>query len=151
MSGARALLVACAAACAAAGCSAPVIIASAGVNAVRGGTAAFVRGEMQAAARVTLEEAWLAATQAVHELQFDVRRQRLEPDSASISARESGGRSIRIELIRKSPVVTKMTIRVGLLGDQAVSRVILAEIQANLLDPGSNAPAVPMISGDPLP
>ncbi len=125
---------------AAAGC-APTVVATAGFGALQAGTAAFINGELEAAQVAPLAAVRKATEEALAELQFEVVSQRHSETSASFHARETHGRSITIELRAKSPVVTKANIRVGLMGDQVMSRLILGEIQAR-------CPAIPAAGED---
>jgi hypothetical protein len=118
------------------GCAAPVVIASAGTSALQAGTSAYINGELDSAQIAPMATVYAAALDALSDLQFPLSSSRMISSRAGINAQEVNGRSIRIELTAKSPVVTKINIRVGLVGDQAVSRLLLAEIQAR-------CPAVP--------
>lgn len=126
------------------GCAAPTVIASAGANALQQGTSAFINGELDAAQIASLETVYKAGLDALGDLQFPITSSRLNKSSAGITSKEINGRAIRIELNAKSPIVTKINIRVGILGDQAISRLLLAEIQAR-------CPAIPEPAPQPEP
>jgi hypothetical protein len=117
----------------AAGCFAPaVVVASAGLSAFQTGTTAFIRGELEYADAVPMDVMHGAALDALRELRFRVVSERLGRTEAGIVAAEVGGRSIRVVLEAKSVLVTKVNIRVGVFGDQAVSRIIQQAIQAKI-------------------
>jgi hypothetical protein len=118
------------------------VIASAAVPAVQAGTEAFVRGDLESAQIATMEQMYIATEQALNDLEFRIISQRLGKNTAYIKAKELGGRPINVDFERRTPQVTKTTIRVGVWGDQAISRLVLGEIQAR-------APAVPSV--EPLP
>jgi len=118
------------------------VIASAAVPAVQAGTEAFVRGDLESAQIATMEQMYIATEQALNDLEFRIISQRLGKSTAYIKAKELGGRPINVDFERRTPQVTKTTIRVGVWGDQAISRLVLGEIQAR-------APAVPSV--EPLP
>ena len=118
------------------------MIASAAVPAVQAGTEAFVRGDLESAQIATMEQMYIATEQALNDLEFRIISQRLGKNTAYIKAKELGGRPINVDFERRTPQVTKTTIRVGVWGDQAISRLVLGEIQAR-------APAVPSV--EPLP
>lgn len=123
---------------------------------VQAGTSAFANGRLDAAREATLELAWEAVRRAMGDLAFapvdtwtsgdtpggpaDAYHQPLTapvpndgaPAGAFFLARADGGGEIRIRLISKSAAVTKISIRVGLLGDQALSRLILETIDGHL-------------------
>jgi hypothetical protein len=113
---------------------APAMMATAGLTAVQAGTTAYVGGVLESAEKGTLAQAYLDALDAVEELRFELVRTTLDEHYALVMAREAGGRRIRIQLQRKSPIVTKVRIRVGFLGDQAMSRLVLAQIRQELGD-----------------
>ena len=123
------------------GCAAPVVIASAAVPAVQAGTEAFVRGDLESAQIASMETMYAAAESALNDLEFRIVSQRLGTNTAYLKARELGGRPVTVDFERRSPQVTKTTIRVGVWGDQAISRLILGEIQAR-------TPAAPQ--GEPV-
>jgi hypothetical protein len=119
-----------------AGCTTPVIVASAAVPAFQYGTEAFVRGDLESAQIATMEDVYDATERVIADLEFFVSKRHFGKNTAWIKCREIGGRAITIDFERRSNKVTKTTIRVGVWGDQAISRLLLAEIQARL-------PAVP--------
>lgn len=125
-------------AAAVAGCG-PALIATAGFGALQTGTEAFIRGELEAAVANPIAEVFAAGEAAVLELQFKVTNSKLGEFNGYIRARESQGRKIVIDVEKKSPVVTKINVRVGLFGDQAISRLILSHIQEKLEPPHVNA------------
>jgi hypothetical protein len=49
-----------------------------------------------------------------------------------IMAKADGGPEIKVNLKAKSPMITKIEVRVGLMGDAAVSRLVLSRIDAHL-------------------
>ena len=126
------------------GCAAPIVIASAAIPAVQAGTEAFVRGDLESAQIASMERVYTASLQALTDLKFTIISKRFGKNSASITAKELGGRHIDVSFERRSSEVTKTTIRVGVWGDQAISRLILGEIQAR-------CPAVPSVVPDEEP
>lgn len=124
---------ACLAACLTAlllqGCGAPLVIASAGLGALQTGTTAFIRGELESAEPYPLDVAHQAARDGLVDLRLPIVSERITRNSAAIIASETGGRAVKIYLERKSPVVSKINIRVGVWGDQAMSRLVQQAIQ----------------------
>jgi hypothetical protein len=133
-----AALVAPAIVCLAGSCAAPVVVASAAAPALQAGTAAFINGELEAAEIAPIETVYEASLSALKDLQFQIFYERPGDRTAYIFAHESAGVKITVFLEHKSPVVTKINIRIGVFGDQAISRLILGEIQAR-------CPALPPI------
>ncbi|MBL9031416.1 MAG: DUF3568 family protein [Phycisphaerae bacterium] len=132
MTAARALIAPAACAAALAACATPVVVATASVSALQAGTAAYIDGQLQAAHAANLDEAFAAAQAALAELRFTITSAKLRSNSALIVATESDGHSLGVTLTRRTPGVTKVAIRVGLFGDQAVSRLILSHYQMHL-------------------
>jgi len=123
---------------------APTVVATAGFGALQAGTTAFINGELESVQVAPLDTVYAATGQALRELQFIIVSERLGKESAAFHAQEVHGRSITIKLSAKSPVVTKTNIRVGLMGDQVMSRLIQGEIQAR-------CPALPAAEEPPKP
>ena len=65
-------------------------------------------------------------------LGYESSREDLGEHYAQLQATQSDGSSIVIKLKKSSPVVTGISIRVGLWGDNAVSRLIFHEIEKDL-------------------
>lgn len=113
-------------------CTTSAIIATAGFGALQTGTEAFIRGELEAAVAHSLPIVFKAAQDALKELEFPLRVAKLGEHNGYVLSRETQGRKIDISLEMKSPQATKINIRVGVFGDQAISRLILAHIQGKL-------------------
>ena len=122
-----------------ASCAAPVVIATTGFGALQTGTEAFIRGELEAALATPLPEVYEAAQTAIKELEFTPRAAKLGDYNGYVYARETQGRKVDIDLEKKSPRVTKVNIRVGIFGDQAIARLILGSIQKQLSPAPSHA------------
>jgi hypothetical protein len=114
----------------------PLFAASAGLSAVQAGTSAYIGGELESSEVVEMNTLFQIVQEVmVEELGFEITRARTGDNLAYIQTRETQGRRIRITLERKSPIVTKFNIRVGLFGDQSMSRLILGAIQSRLPAP----------------
>jgi hypothetical protein len=108
----------------------------AGVSAVQAGTASFIGGELESAEATEMHVLYEIIQEVlVEELAFEVTAARAGENYAYIHTRETQGRTIRITLERKSPIVTKLNIRVGWFGDQPMSRIVLGAIQSRLPAP----------------
>lgn len=128
------------------GCAAafpPLFVTSAGVSAVQAGTSAYIGGELESA-EVTEMHALFDVIQEVlvEELGFEITAARSGENLAYVHARETHGRRIRISLERKSPIVTKINIRVGAFGDPPMSRLVLGAIQSRLPAPPHRKPSL---------
>ncbi|QOJ00304.1 MAG: DUF3568 family protein [Phycisphaeraceae bacterium] len=116
-----------------AGCVADPVTISAGLSAAQQGTAAFFKGELQAAFRVPMDRVEWAVRAALEELDFPVENTSPSEEGwVEINAREESGRLVTVTLRRHSRVVTSIRVRVGLFGDQALSRLVLNKVQMGL-------------------
>lgn len=113
----------------AAGC-APLLL---GAGAAAGaGAYAYVRGELQSAEEAPLGRAHAAAEGAMEDLQFAITESRLDGATAEVAAITSDDRKVRVKLERASGEVTRVAIRVGLFGDQALSLLVLQKMRDRL-------------------
>ncbi|MFN0134039.1 MAG: DUF3568 family protein [Phycisphaerales bacterium] len=126
------------------GCATPVIIATAGMSALQAGTAAYIDGRLQAAHVVSLGDAYAAASAALVDLKFNILSSKVREGSALIAAAEDDGRGIEVSLSRRTARVTKVSIRVGLFGDQSVSRLLLAQYEGRLPAPEERSLTKPL-------
>ena len=115
-------------------CAPPMIIASAGFKAFEAGTAAYVDRQLEAAFAEPIDRALEAVRSALSELDFEITHERPQEHSMTLRSKERGGRKIVVTLYEKSDIVTKITIQVGMLGDQSISRLILVKIEAELAE-----------------
>jgi hypothetical protein len=119
-----------------AGCAAPLAMAAPlGMDAARVGANAYTRGELRVARFATLEETWQATHLALERLQLTVHTERIGERRWYIMAKdENHGPEMRISLDRRSPVMTRISIRVGIFGDPAVSNQIVRQIDLYLAE-----------------
>ncbi len=96
------------------------------------GTVAYIKGELKATEEANIDRAWQATEQAIDQLRFLVINKVHDAVSGEIEARTADNEKIHISLKRKTENLTDISIRVGLFGDEALSRLILDKIQQNL-------------------
>jgi hypothetical protein len=126
-----------------------MMLAGPTIQAVSAGAGAFVNGEIQAAWTVPIDAMWPSGQEAIRQLQFKVVSEKLRSKNRGLMfAEDLNGRSIEISMRAITPTVTRFTIRVGTFGDEAVSRLIVKqlEIELNKRLPGPNTS-----SNDPAP
>ncbi|GMV26373.1 MAG: hypothetical protein AMXMBFR58_24040 [Phycisphaerae bacterium] len=128
----RLLLIVSAGALLAHGCAPPVMFANAGMSLAEVGTTAFIEGELRYARRVSLDVAAAAYEAALDRLGFPIRQRSSKPGYIYLSADQENGEEIQVRLTRNSNVVTSIRIRIGLLGDQAIARLIMEEAETIL-------------------
>lgn len=109
------------------GCIALAVGAAAGV-----GTYAYVEGIMKTTVEASLDRTWDAANKSVEQLQFSVKSSSKDALQAKLVARESDKTDVKIYLERKGDNLTEVSVRVGVFGDEAQSRLILDKIKQNL-------------------
>jgi hypothetical protein len=95
-------------------------------------TVAWIRGALEVNLDYPVEQVGHAATAAVTNLRFNTIVSRVDVVSAEVNAETAQGTDIDILIDKISDRITRVSIRVGAFGDEAVSRLILDEIQRNL-------------------
>lgn len=104
-----------------------VLAAGAGAGAV-----AYVRGDLTATLDSSYDAACKASDRAIGQLEFARIGDRKDALSARLTARTAMDRKVEIVLTKMGDDLTKVKIRVGVFGDEAVSLAILDRIRANL-------------------
>lgn len=112
--------------------------ATAGFGLAQGQAESFIRGELKSSRRVTQAQAQAATIIALNELQLELREQRQGPYDGYIRGKAEGGREIKVYFKCDSPVMTRISIRVGFMGDMSVSRLVMDHIDRAL---GTVSPA----------
>ena len=93
---------------------------------------AYVRGDLDATLSVPLESALRATNRAVTQLEFSNVSERKDFLLAIVVARNAADKKIEIRLERDADSTTKMKIRVGAFGDEALALATYTKISANL-------------------
>lgn len=106
------------------GCPAVLVGGAAG-----GGAMAYVRGELKTTEEVSLNRAWRASQMAMSDLEFTISNKEKDAFDARINASGAGGKAIDVALKKISPTRTEIRVRVGLFGDESLSRQILEGIK----------------------
>jgi hypothetical protein len=106
------------------GCPAVIVGGAAG-----GGTIAYLKGELKSTEGVSLNRAWKATRIAMKDLEFLTEEMEKDAFDARLSARGAGGKNINVALKKISPTRTEIRIRVGLFGNESLSRQILEKIK----------------------
>lgn len=111
-----------------AGCWAAVI-GGAGAGA---GTVAYIKGELKSHEGASLERTWEASISAVDELGYILVEKEKDAASGKLVVKTSENKKVRINLKYKSSEHTELGIRVGVFGDEKISKLILKKIQERL-------------------
>jgi hypothetical protein len=96
------------------------------------GAVAYSRGQLRSVQETPFERAWDAAQDAMRDLGFVVTYQEKEPDSGKLLARTKDNEEVEVRLEAESTTATEIRIRVGWLGNEALSNVILEKIKQHL-------------------
>lgn len=91
-----------------------------------------VVGELEAIEQATLDQAWDASLTAMERLGFVVSQRDRNDVEARILAHTQGGREVRLRLSKDTTILSRIRIRVGTFGDEALSRLILERIETHL-------------------
>ena len=110
------------------GCALLVVGAAAGAGA---GTYAYVDGELKDTESVPYDTACAATISAMKDLGYAVVGDQRDAITAKITARTTGDKKVQITLTKQAAKVTEIRIRVGVFGEEELSRQILAQIKSH--------------------
>lgn len=106
-----------------------VVVAAGAVGA---GAVAYVRGELESSVEADLDTAYAAAQRALEKLEFARIEQRKSGLDAQLVHRTALDKRVEIKLKKITDRLTKIEIRVGIVGDQELSLTLLDKIRAEL-------------------
>jgi hypothetical protein len=96
------------------------------------GVVAYVRGELETTLEGRLDGVHQGTNRAVTQLEFSKISDQKDALSAKVVARTAQDKKIEIVLTKVGDKLTKVQIRVGIFGDEEMSRTILDKIKASL-------------------
>lgn len=105
------------------------VVAAIGAGA---GTVAYVKGDLEVVESENLNSVYKAAEKAIEELSLTASKKTKDAMSAEIITRDSQDKKIKIKLSATAEGTTKLSIRVGLFGNETKSRLIYQQIKKNL-------------------
>ncbi len=111
------------------GCAVAWVGAGLGVGA---GMVAYLKGDLEAVESKDIDTVFEATEKAIEELEIKVSKKTKDKMSAVIVARDAQDKKITIKLRATADKGTKLSIRVGGLGDETKSRLIYEKIRENL-------------------
>ena len=106
-----------------------VVVAAGAVGA---GAVAYVRGSLESSLEADLDKTYAAAQRALAKLEFAKIDQRVSGLDAQLVHRTALDKKVEIKLKKITDRLTKIEIRVGLVGDQELSLTLLEKIRAEL-------------------
>ena len=109
------------------GCVAAVVGAGAGA-----GTYAYMRGEYQTTYSYPLEKTYSATLAALKDLQMPVVSSVKDLTDGTIESKKGDGSDVKILLKTEGELVTSIRVRVGIFGNEAVSKLIVDKISGRL-------------------
>jgi hypothetical protein len=92
----------------------------------------FEAGELRSNEEISLAELDLACSEAVETLGYEQIQTTREEGLIRWTARTAGGEPVDLQLARKSSMRTELRIRIGVLGNEAKSRLVLEQIHQSL-------------------
>lgn len=96
------------------------------------GTVAYIRGELDASLSYNLDAVDRATNRAAEQLRFAKINEGSDALARVITLRTAEDKKIEVKLTRTTDTLTQVRIRVGVFGNETVSRALLEKIQANL-------------------
>jgi len=96
------------------------------------GTVAYLKGDLESVESRKLDEVHAATLKAVEQLGLKVTKIRKDALSAEVVARDAQDKKVTITLSAATEQTTKLSIRVGVFGSEAKSRLIYQKIYDNL-------------------
>ena len=96
------------------------------------GSVAYVRGELRTALDQDYDRVVRAAGRAVEQLRFVKVSENQDALTTVLIARTAEDTKVEIRVVKVSEKLTRVEIRVGVFGDQAVSQIILGTIKDKL-------------------
>lgn len=106
------------------------VVAAVGAGAA--GTVAFFRGDLEAVESASLERVYKATERTVEKLKLGVTKVTRDSSQATFVVRDAAGEKITIKLKATAKNTTKLSIRIGMFGDEIKSRQIYQKIHDTL-------------------
>jgi hypothetical protein len=102
------------------------------VGAGAAGTAAYVRGDLQAVLEADINRAFAASEKAIQNLELRVEEKQKDQFFAKIEARNAVDKKVTVKIKSTSDTTCEISIRIGVWGDQAQSVRIYEKIRTYL-------------------
>ncbi len=102
------------------------------VGGAAAGTVAYVRGDLQATLDASHERSLRATKRAIERMKYALVSERSDALAGQFIARTALDKKIDVLVTKESDKATKIRIRVGMFGDEQISRALLDAIKAQL-------------------
>ncbi len=106
------------------------LVAAAG--AAGAGTVAYIRGELSSTLDAPYENAVRAANRGIQQLEFAKISENKDALTAIIISRTADDKKIEVKVTKITDSTTRIQIRVGVFGHEALSLTVLDKIKENL-------------------
>jgi hypothetical protein len=100
------------------------------VGAAGAGTVAYVRGDLQATLDADYGDALKATRAGLDRMQYGVVSERGDALAGEFIARTALDQKVQVRVTKESDKTTKIRIRVGIFGDEEISRALLDAVKA---------------------
>ena len=105
------------------------IVVAAGAGA---GTVAYVRGDLEPTFEASVDKVYDATLKSMEQLELMPTQKNKDSLGSEIIARTSADKKVTIKTTRVAENLTKVSIRIGIFGDESLSRAIHDKIKTNL-------------------
>jgi hypothetical protein len=112
---------------------AELAVASAGLSAARTGGGIWDARELVVATTIPVATLQASVRQAFYALDLEMRWERFADGEWDFAARDANGMLYRVALDRLTDKITKVRVQVGTFGDPAISRLVLTQVQREVL------------------
>jgi hypothetical protein len=96
------------------------------------GTVAYIRGDLEAMLDDDINSAYKASLKSLEQLEIAPTSKVKDALTAKIVGRDADDKKITIKLTSTTDGLTKLSIRIGLIGSETKSRIIYEQIKKNL-------------------
>lgn len=112
---------------------AELAVASAGLSAAKTGGGIWDARELVVATTIPVATLQASVRQAFYALDLEMRWEQFAEGEWDFAARDANGMLYRVALDRLTDKITKVRVQVGTFGDPAISRLVLAQVQREVL------------------
>lgn len=109
------------------GCVPLIVGAAAGAGGI-----SYFKGAYEKNFDKPLEQVYRATVNAIIKQSMTITKEKVQKHSAVVEFSSNNGKSGKIEITALTERASKISVRVGLFGDEALSRIILNSVEANL-------------------
>jgi hypothetical protein len=97
------------------------------------GATKYMRGEMESSYAANMDTTWMACQKALKEVGIEINGSIQErPIHWMLQGRAKGGEKVRVTLDALSNKVTRVSVRIGIFGDEQISKKIHDAISRRL-------------------